>query len=65
METKLPLGIIGSPIKNIVWSGEELVWLQGHTEDQPNLLRPGMLPRNCLVHLLRNVTRERLSCTPA
>lgn len=51
METKLPLGIIGIPIKNILRSWEELVWLQGHTEGQPNLLRPVMLPRNDLEYL--------------
>lgn len=61
METKLPLGIIGSPIKNIVRSWEELVWLQGHSGDQPNLLWPVMLPRNDLEHLPCSSVRESFS----
>lgn len=48
METKLPLGITAIPIKNILWSGEELVCLQGHSGDQANLPSPVVLPRNCL-----------------
>lgn len=59
METKLPLGIIGRPIKNILRSWEELVWLQGHSGDQPNLLGPVMVPRND--YLPSSVVRDRLS----
>lgn len=59
METKLPLGIIGIPIKNILRSWEELVWLQGHTGGQPNLLGPIMLPGND--YLPNSVVRDRLS----
>lgn len=49
MEAKSPPGIIERPIKNILRSWEELVWLQGHHSDQPNLLRPVGLLRNDLL----------------
>lgn len=61
MGAKLPLGVIGSPIKNILQSWKELVWLHGSSGDQPNSLRPVMLSRNDLVYLPGSIVKERLS----
>lgn len=62
METKLPVGIIGSPIKNILRSWEKLVWLQGHSGEQHNLMGLVMLPRNDLKYSPSSIMRESLSC---